>query len=56
MVTMASHIGVPLAALGLSMLVFQPKWKACLEGGPRSILFGAVLAIGLFALSMVSGR
>jgi hypothetical protein len=51
-VTMQGHIGVPhfLAALGLSMLVFKPKWKACIEAGPRSMLFAALFVIGIFAL------
>jgi hypothetical protein len=56
-VTMQGHIGVPhfLAALGLSMLVFKPKWKACIEAGPRSMLFAALFVIGIFALVIVKG-
>ena len=57
-VTMQGNIGVPhlLAALGLSMLVFKPKWKACIEAGSRSMLFATLFVIGVFALVIVSGR
>lgn len=63
-VSMQAHIGVPhpltvrqtAAVLGLSMLVFKPKWKACIEAGSRSTLFAALLAVGMFALAIVGGR
>ncbi len=43
-----------LAALGLSIVVFEAKWRACIKAGPRSMLFAAVLVIGLSALIIVS--
>jgi hypothetical protein len=59
-VTLQGHIGIGapplLAVLGLSMLLFKPKWKACIEAGPRSMLFAALFVIGVFALVVVSGR
>jgi hypothetical protein len=58
LLTMQGQIGVPhlLAVLGLSMLFFKPKWKACIEAGPLSMLVAAVFVIGAFALFIVSGR
>jgi hypothetical protein len=58
MVTMQGPIGVPhlLAALGLSMLVFKPKWKASIEAGPRSALLAALFVVGVFALALATGR
>jgi hypothetical protein len=57
-VLVRSHIGIRildvLAALGLSILLFKPKWKACIEAGPRSWLSAAALVIGLLALAIVS--
>jgi hypothetical protein len=57
-VTMQGNIGVPhlLGALGLSILVFKPKWKACIEAGPRSMLPAALFVIGVSVLVIVSGR
>ncbi|HLK63222.1 MAG TPA: hypothetical protein VKU19_07265 [Bryobacteraceae bacterium] len=55
---MQGHIGVPhlLATLGLSILVFKPKWKACIQAGPRSMLFAAFFVIGASVLVIMSGR
>ena len=55
-IVMRSHIGIPelLAVMGLSILVFKPKWEACIKAGPRSMLFAAALIIGLFALAIVT--
>ena len=57
-VTMQGHFGVPhsFAALGLSMLVFKPKWMAVIKAGPLSMLFAVLFVIGAFACVFASGR
>jgi hypothetical protein len=56
--TMQSQLGAPdlLAALGASMMIFRPEWRARVEAGPRSALFAVVLIIGLLAFVGMNNR